>query len=281
MSDRGVPTPLRRRLSSRKRCGRDATLDRVRDALLPKLISGEIRVPDSTRSGRAVERSSRNSPPDGRRSEPFSRGLGPEGQLVELPALKRLCGDEPGMPVSAGPTSTGRSSRPTRGSGERSRWSDVVLDRPPAPRRSQRINPQLAGGGRRSGSSTRSSADSTSPSVIEDHRAFHELAPGRRARLLPRPSGVERHAHAWLVDFDDLANNEFARGQPAHDHRRRRRTAGRTSCCTSTACRSARSSARRPGWRSRSRGGGQPGRPLQARRSRRCTASSRSSASPT
>jgi type I restriction enzyme, R subunit len=70
-----------------------------------------------------------------------------------------------------------------------------------------RINPQL------SPAAVQRACDlaltTTSPSVIEDHRSFHELLPSGVPVAYADENGDERHEHARLVDFDDLSNNEF------------------------------------------------------------------------
>ena len=50
---------------------------------------------------------------------------------------------------------------------------------------------------------------STSPSVIEDHRAFHDLLLSGVPVTYVDKDGVEQHDHAWLVDFENPKNNEF------------------------------------------------------------------------
>jgi type I restriction enzyme R subunit len=50
---------------------------------------------------------------------------------------------------------------------------------------------------------------STSPSLIEDHRDFHELLLSGVPISYIGDDDVEHHSHAWLVDFDDPANNEY------------------------------------------------------------------------
>lgn len=90
--------------------------------------------------------------------------------------------------------------------GERSRWSDVVLlNRLRGA--IERLNPHLPP------ESVQRACEivltSTSPSVIEDHRDFHELLLSGVPVAYVDADGVERHDHAWLVDFDEPANNEF------------------------------------------------------------------------
>src|SRR4051812_47231966 len=97
---------------------------------------------------------------------PFVVDPGPEGQLVELPALQRLCGNDShsgvGWTYVHGPTLA-----PDTDAGERERWSDVVLagylNRAVA-----RTNPKLPAAAVRR--VVEEVVRSASPSVIEDHR---------------------------------------------------------------------------------------------------------------
>jgi type I restriction enzyme R subunit len=50
---------------------------------------------------------------------------------------------------------------------------------------------------------------SSSPSVVEDHRAFHELLLAGVPISYVDASGVERHDYARIIDFDDPAGNDF------------------------------------------------------------------------
>jgi type I restriction enzyme R subunit len=138
-------------------------------------------------------------------NEVFRLDLGPEATLVERPVLTRLCG----LPGAAGLGWSyvhGPELAPDAPGRERGSWSDVVLgDR--LRRAVARINPQLP-----AEAVTRVcdlALTSASPSVIEDHRAFHELLlAGVPVSYVDR-GGVERNDHAWLVDFDEPGNNEF------------------------------------------------------------------------
>jgi type I restriction enzyme, R subunit len=122
-----------------------------------------------------------------------------EHMLVEQPALdllKRL-----GWRYVRG-----AELAPDAPSRERKSWSDVVL----AERlRSavSRLNPQLPA------EAVARVCDlvvsSSSPAVIEDHRGFHELLLSGVPVSFVDEHGVERHDHAWLVDFDDVERNEF------------------------------------------------------------------------
>src|SRR3954463_5574468 len=131
---------------------------------------------------------------------------GPEGQLVELPALQRLCGDGASH-VGVGWTYIhGPTLAPDAGSGERTRWSDVILDGH-LRRAVQRINSELpAPAVQRVIDEVKATA---SPSVIEDHRDFHRLLLSGVPVSYRDADGVERHDHAKLIDFDDLSKNEF------------------------------------------------------------------------
>ena len=138
-------------------------------------------------------------------AELFVVDSGPEGQLVELPALKQLCG-EPGRAGAGWTYVHGPELAPDADPPERKLWSDVVLvDRFRAA--VARINPELPA------EAVEWVCDqaltSTSPSVIEDHRSFHELLLAGVPVPYRDEDGVERQAHAKLVDFDDLERNEF------------------------------------------------------------------------
>jgi len=138
-------------------------------------------------------------------AELFAVDSGPEGQLVELPALKALCG-WPGHPGAGWTYVHGPELAPDAPAAERARWSDVVLVER-LRRAVARINSHLP-----PGAATRVCevvVASTSPSVIEDHRSFHELLLAGVPVTYRDASGAERHDHARLVDFDDLSNNEF------------------------------------------------------------------------
>ena len=50
---------------------------------------------------------------------------------------------------------------------------------------------------------------STSPVLIEDHRGFHELLLSGVPVSYMNQDGSERNDRAWLVDFENPANNEF------------------------------------------------------------------------
>src|SRR4051812_10065322 len=105
-------------------------------------------------------------------SEMFIVDSGPEGQLVELPALQRLCGDG-GAHSGVGWTYIhGPTLGPEAGSRERIRWSDVILDGH-LRRAVQRINAELpAAAVQRVIDEVKATA---APAIIEDHRAFHSL----------------------------------------------------------------------------------------------------------
>src|SRR4051812_2524264 len=68
---------------------------------------------------------------------------GPEGELVELPTLRRLCGGV-GQPSSGWTYVHGPALAPDAPAGERAHWSDVVL-RNRLQAALARINPQLPG----------------------------------------------------------------------------------------------------------------------------------------
>jgi len=135
----------------------------------------------------------------------FSLDPGPEATLVELPALRALCGAE-GAPGVGWTYVHGPQLAPDAPARERTRWSDVVLIER-LRRAIARINPELpAEAVQRAVELTMTS---TSPSVIEDHRSFHDLLLAGVPVAYRDDAGMQRYAHAWLVDFDDVANNEF------------------------------------------------------------------------
>lgn len=123
-----------------------------------------------------------------------------EDILAEQPTLALLCGNGDWEHIH------GTELAPDARAAERRLWSDVVL----AERLSRavtRINPQLPP------AAVERVCDaaiaSASPVVIEDHRSFHELLlSGVPVRYLDG-EGMERHDHAWLVDFEHIENNEF------------------------------------------------------------------------
>lgn len=130
---------------------------------------------------------------------------GPEGQLVELPALKALCG-EPGSAGAGWTYVHGPDLAPDAPAAERKLWSDIVLlDRLRAG--VERINPQLPPDAVQRVCEIAMS--STSPAVVEDHQSFHDLALAGVPVTYLDQEGVERHDHGWLVDFEAVENNEF------------------------------------------------------------------------
>jgi type I restriction enzyme R subunit len=137
--------------------------------------------------------------------EHFHLDSGPEATLVELPALKALCGAE-GVAGEGWTYVHGPELAPDAQAGERTRWSDVVLIER-LRRAVARINPELpAEAVQRAVELT---LTSTSPSVVEDHRSFHELLLAGVPVAYRDEEGTERHGHAQLVDFDDISSNEF------------------------------------------------------------------------
>ncbi len=125
-----------------------------------------------------------------------------EDALVEQPALAWLC-DRPG------PRWThvhGADLAPDAPARERKLWSDVVLvERLRAA--VARVNPELP---REAVQLVIDRAlTSSSPVLIEDHRGFHELLLSGVPVSYIDGEGMERHERAWLVDFENIANNEF------------------------------------------------------------------------
>jgi type I restriction enzyme R subunit len=130
-----------------------------------------------------------------------------EDALVEQPALAWLCG-EGGQVTDRGAWEQihGAELAPDAPAGERKLWSDVVL----IGRLREavaRINPKLTSDAVQRVCEL--AMTSTSPSLIEDHRDFHELLLSGVPISYIGDDDVEHHSHAWLVDFDDPANNEY------------------------------------------------------------------------
>jgi type I restriction enzyme R subunit len=122
-----------------------------------------------------------------------------EDALVEQPALEWL--SEAGWKHVPGPDLAAEAP-----GAERKIWSDVVLIER-LREAVARINPELP-------------ADvvqrvcelamtGTSPSLIEDHKGFHELLLSGVPLSYVDDDDVEQSAHASLVDFENPANNEF------------------------------------------------------------------------
>lgn len=139
-------------------------------------------------------------------ADSFHVDSGPEAQLVELPALRLLCG-EAGHAKGAGWTYVhGPELSPDRPARERRLWSDVVLVERLRGNVS-RLNPHLPA--EAIDQATDLALTSTSPDTVEDHRGFHELLLAGVPVTYRDAEDVERHDHARLVDFDDPDNNEF------------------------------------------------------------------------
>ena len=138
-------------------------------------------------------------------AQQFRLDQGPEGMLVELPALTMLCGAS-GSPRLGWGYVHGPELAPDAPSGERRLDSDVVLVERLRSAVS-RINPQLPP------DAVQLAIDrtltSTSPVLVEDHRGFHELLLSGVPVSYMDSQGFERHERAWLVDFEQPANNEF------------------------------------------------------------------------
>lgn len=130
---------------------------------------------------------------------------GPEATLVELPALKALCGAH-GSPGVGWTYVHGPELAPDAPAQERTRWSDVVLIER-LRRAIARINPELPPQAVQR--VVELAMTSTSPAMIEDHRSFHDLLLAGVPVAYRDADGAERHAHARLVDFDNVAANEF------------------------------------------------------------------------
>ncbi len=129
-----------------------------------------------------------------------------EDALVEQPALAWLCGAGQRGTVAGWQHVHGAEVAPDAPARERKVWSDVVLvDRLRGA--VARINPRLP-----PEAVTRAcdlALSSSSPAVVEDHRAFHELLLSGVPVSYVDSEGIERHDHAWLVDFENPSGNEF------------------------------------------------------------------------
>ena len=109
--------------------------------------------------------------------------------------------------------------------------------RPPGRLRAalERINPDLPDGGDRRGAEGPCAVE---PASLENNRRFHRLlVDGVDVEYRLDGGGIARRRRR-LVDFDD-PTQRLAGGQPVHGHRGQGTTAGPTSSCSSTACRSA------------------------------------------
>lgn len=123
-----------------------------------------------------------------------------EDTLVEQPAIARLCDLHGWTHVH------GVELAPDAPAGERKLWSDVVLVGR-LRRAVARINPQLTSEAVQR--VVEIVLTSTSPSVIEDHRGFHELLLSGVQVAWVDSDGVRRDDYARLVDFEEPGNNEF------------------------------------------------------------------------
>jgi type I restriction enzyme R subunit len=129
-----------------------------------------------------------------------------EDALAEQPALAWLCGDGEAIPGIGWTHVHGGTLAPDLAPAERALQSDVVL----AGRLYEavaRLNPHLPQDAVQRVCEI--AMTGTSPVVIEDHRAFHELLLAGVAVSYRGADGLERHDHARLVDFDAPARNEF------------------------------------------------------------------------
>jgi type I restriction enzyme R subunit len=123
-----------------------------------------------------------------------------EDALAEQPALDWLC-------TPGGWTHVhGRELAPDAPTADRKIWADVMLVER-LRRAVARINPQLPSDAVQRACEL--ALTSRSPSMIEDHRDFHDLLLSGVPVSYVDDEDVERHDHAWLVDFEDPANNEF------------------------------------------------------------------------
>jgi type I restriction enzyme, R subunit len=130
-----------------------------------------------------------------------------EDALVEQPTLAWLCGENGQLPGSlAWRHAHGSELSPDGPARERKVWSDVVLTGRLA-EAVARINPTLPQDAVQRVCEI--AMTGTSPSLIEDHRGFHELLLAGIPISYVDDNDVEQDTHAKLVDFDDPANNEF------------------------------------------------------------------------
>jgi len=129
-----------------------------------------------------------------------------EDALAEQPALAWLCGAGPRGPRVGWQHVHGADLAPDAPARERKVWSDVVLvERLRGA--VARINPRLPA--EAVARACDLALSSSSPAVVEDHRAFHELLLSGVPVSYVDDEGIERHDHAWLVDFENPAGNEF------------------------------------------------------------------------
>jgi len=130
-----------------------------------------------------------------------------EDALVEQPALAWLRGEGIHLPGGlAWKHIHGTELSPDAPAGERKLWSDVVL----IGRLKEavaRINPELPADAVQHVCEL--AMTGTSPSLIEDHKGFHELLLSGVPTSYLDSDDTERYAHARLVDFNNPANNEF------------------------------------------------------------------------
>jgi type I restriction enzyme R subunit len=130
-----------------------------------------------------------------------------EDALVEQPALAWLRGEGIHLPGGlAWKHIHGAELSPEAPAGERKLWSDVVL-MGRLREAVARINPELPADAVQHLCEV--AMTGTSPSLIEDHKGFHELLLSGVPISYLDDDDIERHAHAQLVDFEDPANNEF------------------------------------------------------------------------
>ena len=211
-----------------------ATLAAIRDALLPKLVSGEIRVPDTPDPAEVIEPmvvETRSAAHDD------SARLGARGDAGRAAGARRGCAaPSAGWVVYV----HGPSSRPTRPAGERASWVGCRAGRAAA-RGGRADQPEPAAGGG-DGGLCDLALTSTSPVGDRGPPRLPRAAAVWRAGLLRRPGRGRAQRARAAGRLRRAGQQRVPRRQPVDDHRRRRRTAGRTSCCSSTVCRSGRSS---------------------------------------
>ena len=79
---------------------------------------------------------------------------------------------------------------------------------------------------------------SDAPSLVERNRAVHRMLVDGVTVEYRRTDGSIAGAQARVIDFDDAGQQRLAGRQPVHRVPRGSTRAGRTWCCSSTACRS-------------------------------------------
>ena len=132
---------------------------------------------------------------------------------------------------------TAPTSRPVKPAAERNdpNYRDVILEHP-LRQALARLNPDLPPEALEDAYRKLTKADA--PSLVERNRAVHRMLVDGVTVEYRRKDGSIAGAQARVIDFDDAGQQRLARRQPVHRRRRTDTSAGRTWCCSSTACRS-------------------------------------------